>query len=139
MHEIVALQQLVAELGVADAFGALLGCGSGVGFGGANTALYRVLGHHVVYGEVLAYLAQKLQKAKVFEPVVVVHDQRPGGSGGEVQKLLQLCPNAVLVAAQGGFVEQVALGRFAAGVANHAGGAAYQGHRAVPGPLQVYE
>ena len=86
-----------------------------------------------------AHLAQEPQKAEVLEPVVVVDHQRAGGGIIKDQKFLQLCPNAGLIGAQRRLVQQVALGRLAAWVANHARRAAYQRHWAVAGALQVHE
>ena len=108
MKEVVALQQLVAEFGVADAFGS--------GFlVAADAALHRVFGHHIIHGEVLAYVAQKVEKAEALKPVVIVDEHRAGGRVVEFQESFELGADAGLVGAQGGFVEQVALGRFAGG------------------------
>ena len=130
VQEVVALQQLVGELGERHAV---------VGVGG-QALLDRVLGHHVVDGDVLANVAYELQEAVVFHPVVVVdQDGVVGGVAVEVEKLGQLAAYALLVVAQGGLVDEHALLRLHRGVAYHAGGAAYEGDGPVAGALEVLE
>ena len=59
------------------------------------------------------------------------------GPFAEVEQLAQLLFNARNVLLQHFFAQQVAFGALAAGIAHHAGGAAYQRYGPVPRPLQV--
>ena len=86
----------------------------------------------------LAHLAGKVEERKVLHPVVVVHHQgRILILALEVQELGHLCLDALLVVAQRLVVQQVALLRLAAGVANHACGTADQNDGPVAAALQV--
>ena len=99
-----------------------------------------VLGHHVVHGDVLAHLAGEVEEGEVLHPVVVVHH-----FGGirllrlEVEELGHLLFDALLVVAQGFFVEQVTFLALARRVANHACCAAHEDDGLVAAALQVAE
>ena len=128
MQEVVALQQLVGELGERHALLELA----------VEAALDAVLGHHVVHGDALADVACEVEEGEVLHPVVVVDEL--GGIGRiavEVEEARQLLADAGHVVAQRGLVQQVALLALAAGVANHAGGAAQQGDGLVAAALQM--
>ena len=63
-----------------------------------EAALDRLLGHHVVDGEVLADIAQKIEEADRPQPVdVVAHQRGVGRPGGEVEKPLELPANPLRV------------------------------------------
>ena len=127
---VVALQQLVAELGERHAV---------VGIGG-QTFLDRVLGHHVVDGDVLADVADEVEEAVALHPVIVVdQDGVVGRITVKVQELGQLLADALLVVAQGVLIDEHALLRLHRRVANHACGSANQGDGPVSGTLQVLE
>ena len=82
----------------------------------------------------LAHVADEVEKAEVLEPVVVV--DHPGRCGTlKVEEALKLGLLAGEVVLQDLDVEELALGRLAAGVAHHAGGAPDEGDGTVPGPL----
>ena len=122
MEEVVALNQLVGELRETHA--------------AFQSILHAVLGHHVIHRDVLAHVSNEVQKAHAFEPVVVVHHHCCIASF-EVKEPLQLSLLTSEVVGNGVDVEQLAFGCFAAGVANHSGGAADQCDRNVPGALPV--
>ena len=100
VEKVVALQQLVGKLGE----------GESVACGTVEALLDRLLGHHVVDGDVLAHLTGKVQEGEVLHPVVVV-DHEGGVSilRLKVQEFSHLLLDALLVVAQGLVVEQVAL------------------------------
>ncbi len=77
-QEVVGLQQHVAELGERQALLAL------------QPRLDRVLGRHVVDGEVLADVAQELDQVELAQPVGVVEQQRRVGHALEGQEVGEL-------------------------------------------------
>ena len=62
VEEVVALQELVGELGEAEAV-----AGSAV-----EALLDAVLGHHVVYGDVLAHLAGEVEEGEILHPIIII-------------------------------------------------------------------
>ena len=130
MQEVVALEELIGEFGEREAV---------AGFA-VEAALHAVLGHHVVHCDVLSYFSGEVEERIAFHPVIVVHEF--GGIGCvavEVEEAAQLFLDASHVVAQRFFVEQVALGALARGVANHACGTSHQGEGLVAGALEVAE
>ena len=63
IEEVIALQQLIRELRERHT-------NTGVT---AQTLLHRVFGHHIIDGDVLTDVANKIQEGIVFHPIVVVH------------------------------------------------------------------
>ena len=124
-EEVVGLQQHVAELGVGDALVALL-----------EPAPDRLLGDHRVDREVLAHIPQPVEVGDGAGPVGVV-DHLGRVAPLEAQEGGELGADGGKVGEDGGVVEQVALRRAAARVANHAGRAAHHGDGPVPCPLQM--
>ncbi len=114
------LQQHVAELGVADA--------------GLEPAAHHVAGEHPVDREVLADVAEEVDRGQARGPVVVVHHRGPVVAL-ELEERLDLAMHLLDPALDG--VERVerALPRLP-GVTDHAGGTADQDVRRVPGQLQ---
>ena len=106
-EEVVGLEQHVAELGVRDAL-----------IGAFETALDGLLGHHLVDGEVLAHIAQVLERREPAQPVGIVEEQC--AVVVEVEELGQLGTNPLQVALNALEVEQLALVLLAARVADHA-------------------
>ena len=128
IEEVVALQQLIGELGERESV-----AGSTV-----EALLNRLFGHHIVHGDVLTHLTCKVEEGEVFHPVVVVHhDGSVGFFRLEVEELGHLALNALLVVAQRLVVQQVALLAFARRVANHAGGTTHKDDGLVAAALQV--
>ena len=129
MQEVVALNQLVGELGERHAVALAV-----------EAFLHGVFGHHVVDSDALADVADEIEEREFLHPVVVV-DQRGGvrGVGVEVEQFGQLAFDRLLIVTQGLFVEQVALLRFARGVADHARRTAHEGQRTVAAHLEVLE
>ena len=117
-EEVVGLQQHVAELGVRDAV-----------VGTLEAGLDRLLAHHLVDGEVLADVAQVLERGQRTEPVDVVEQQAP--FLGQVEELPELGADALDVGGDGVQGEELTLILFAAWVADHARAAAGQGDGAV--------
>ena len=129
VQEVVALQQLIGELGerhtVALAIEALLN---------------RILGHHIVYGDHLTDVACEIEEGEVLHPVVVIHEQSCVRSVAiEVDQLRELSLDSLLIVAQGCLIEQVALLRLTAGVANHTRSTTYQSNGAVAATLKVLQ
>jgi hypothetical protein len=93
MEEVVGLEQHVAELGVGDA---LVGAG--------QPGLHRVLGHHLVDGEVLPDVPQEVEQGQGLEPVSVVDQEGTGPVVGpgvrEVEEAVELLPDALEVGAE---------------------------------------
>ena len=129
-HEVVTLEQLVGELGERHAHVRI----------GAEAFLDGVFGHHIVHGDVLADVSDEVEEGVILHPVVVV-DQLGGVGrvGVKVEELGQLTLDALLVVSEGGFVEEVAFGRFHRGVTDHAGGAANKGDGPMSSALEVTE
>ena len=128
--EVVALEQLVGELSEGHALASL----------SAESLLDRILGHHIIDGDELAYLAGEVEESPVLHPVVVV-DQN-GGVGSlalKVNEPGELGLDALLVVTEGILVEKIALLRLHRGVADHAGSSSDKGDRAVAGVLEVLE
>ncbi len=124
------MEQLVGEFGKRQAVAGLA----------VETLLHRVLGHHVVDGDVLADFAGEVEECPAFHPVVVVDKLGCVGSiAVKVEKFRQLCLHPFDIVVEGIFGKEVALGRFARGVTNHAGGATDKGHRLVAAALEVAE
>ena len=124
VEEIVALQELVSKLGERQS----------VASRSVQSLLHALLRHHVVDGDVLAYLTCEVKESEVLHPVVVVHHfsvgsgplygprggfvtldirvplgGRKGGLGPKVQELGHLSLDALLIVAQCLVVEQIAL------------------------------
>ena len=128
VQEVVALQQLVSELRK----------GKTVAGFAVQTLLDRVLSHHIIYGDVLAYFAGKIEKSKIFHPIVVVHQLCTVGSVRvKIQELAQLFLHARHVALQGFFSKQITFCRLAGRVANHTRSTAYQRQRLMAATLEV--
>ncbi len=116
VEKIVGLEQRVGKLGEADAR---------LGF---HPRLHAVLGHHGVDGKMLADVAQEIEHADRAHPVGVVEEEglifQPGS---EVEQLPELVLDALDIGLENIGREEIALGRLAARVADHAGGAARDG------------
>ena len=120
-QEVIGLQQHVTELGVADAL-----------IGALEAGLDRLLGHHLVDREVLAHVAEVLERGELAQPVCVVEQQ----GTVEVEELAQLGPDAFEVPLDGLQVEQLALVLLAPRVADHARAASRERDRRVAGVLE---
>src|SRR5690606_20886118 len=125
VQEVVGLQQLVAELGVADAAVAL------------HAGLHGGLGDHAADRQRCSDVAEKIEEADRRDPVGVVHEA--GGVGGdlEVEQAGQLRLDAGDVVGELFAGEEIALGGAAGGIADHAGGAAGEGDDVVAGELEA--
>ena len=129
VQEVVALQQLIGELGerhtVALAIEALLD---------------RILGHHIVYGDHLTDVACEIEEGEVLHPIVVIYEQ---GSvrrvAVEVDQLRELSLDSLLIVAQRCLVEQVTLLRLTARVADHTRSTAHQCDRTVAATLKMFQ
>ncbi len=125
---VIALQELVGKLCEGQSRIALC----------TQTFLHGVLGHHVVYGDVLTDVADESEERIVLHPVVVVHEF--GGVGRiavEVEELGQLLTDAVLIVSQRLLVQEYTLGRLHRGVAYHPCGSSYESDGAMAGALEV--
>ena len=128
--KVIALHELVAEFREGHALGGVTG----------QALFHAVLGHHVIDGDVLAYVADKVDEAVVLHPVVVVHQfGLVGGVGLKVQETGELGLDAGHVVVEGFLVQEVPFGRFHGRVSNHAGGPAHQGVRLVAAALEMLE
>ncbi len=122
-HKIVGLQQHVTELGVTDPRFTV------------QAAANRVFGHHHVDRKMLAHIPEKFQVADFLHPFQVVGHDRPVFPV-TIQHLTDLGLDAgnILFQLSGG--QQISLGTFSRGIANHSGGATDQGNDAVSGALE---
>ena len=128
--EVVALHELVAELGEGHAFGRVA----------LEALLHGILRHHVVHGDMLADVADEIDEGIVLHPVVVVHEfGLVGGVGVEVQETGELLLQAGDVMVEGLLVQEVALGRLHGRVADHAGGPAHEGEGLVSAALEMLQ
>ena len=122
LQEVRRLEEHVAELGVAQP--------------GLEPVGDRILGQHVRDREVLADRAQEVEQLERTEPGMVVGD--PGaGRAVEVEEALELGPDPGGIGHDHLAGQQVALGRGARRVADHARPAAHQGHRPAAVALEV--
>ena len=122
LHVVVGLQQHVAELGVGDALA-------------LEPAPDRVAVEHHVDREVLADVAEELDRRQLARPGQVVLDDRAGRRIVEVDEALELTADPVGPVGDGVGGVQGALAGVAR-VADHAGGAAGQHDRPMPGLLK---
>ena len=126
-RKVVTLQQAVRELGVRNAL-----------LVAVDALLYRFLLDHGVDREVLADVTQEIERTHRTKPVEVVgHDGRVGAV--EVEKGGHLPANLVDPAGDDVGRVELAFGCLEAGVADHAGGAANQRDRCMPGLLETLE
>ena len=126
--EVIALQQLVGELGEREAVTSFA----------IETLLNAVFGHHVVDGDVLTYVAGESQEGEILHPIVVVDQFGAVGSIAlEVEEVRQLSLDASNVMCERLLIEQVALLALAAGVTDHASGATDEGEGLVTAALKV--
>ena len=88
IEEIVALKQLISELGERKSVVSLA----------VQALLYAVFSHHVVDGDVLAHLSCKVKKGELLHPIVVI-DQLGlvGFAAIEVKKLCNLPLDGLLI------------------------------------------
>ena len=128
MQEVVALQQLISEFCERKTV---------AGFT-VQTLLHRILSHHIVYGDMLAYFTGKIKETEVLHPIVVVYQLRTvRGIRIKIQKLAQLLLHACHIALQCFFSEQIAFRRLTGRVANHTRSTAYQCQRLMAATLEV--
>ena len=128
--EVVTLKELVGELCEGKAVACLT----------IETLLNGFLCHHVVDGDVLADVPDKVEELEVLHPVVVVHQFCAVGCiAVEIKEMRELLFDASDIVAQGLLVEQVALGALARRVANHACGTANKGEGLVAATLKMAE
>ena len=130
VEEIVALQQLVGKFGERHTV---------VGIS-REAFFHRVFRHHIVDGDVLAHIADKLEETVVFHPIVVV--DQDGGIGRiavEIEEFFQLLAQAFLIVAQRMFIDKHTLLALHRRVANHTGGTANECDGAVSGTLKVLQ
>ena len=102
VHIVVSLQQLVRELRERHADRRFA----------AQTFFNGFLSHHIVNGNMLTDIADKVQERIILHPVVVVYQLRSIRRVRiEIQKLSQLLLNAILVMTKRRFIEQVTFSR----------------------------
>ena len=92
---------------------------------------------HRVDGDVLADVSQEVEEAHLAGPVPVVDQRAARCAAGQVDDAGDLGLDGGHVVGERLLVEEVALLGAAAGVADHAGGAADQGHGPVAGLLEA--
>ena len=105
-HEVVALQQHVAELGERET--------------ALKPRLYALLREHVADGEVLPCVAKEIDQPKVAEPAEVIQQQR-AALPREVDEISELRTDRGAVVVQRRSIQKIPFGRSARGVADHAG------------------
>ena len=128
---VVALQELVGELGERHALGTILA---------RETTLYRILRHHIVDGDELADVANEVKEREVLHPVVVVDELGVVGSIAlEVEELGQLLADAFLVVTKHRLIDEHALLRLARRIANHTRGTTNQRIRLMTTTLEMPE
>ena len=128
VHEIVALEELIGELGERHTLRELA----------VETLLDGVLRHHIVDGDEFADVAREIKEGVVLHPVVVI-DQlgSVGFIGIEIQEVLQLLADTLHVMAEGLLGQEVTLGRLAGRVTDHTRCAAQESDGFMAAGLQV--
>ena len=71
-QKIIGLEELIAELGERKA--------------GFEAFLDRVLGHHIIHSDMLAYIADEIKEKIILHPVVVVDNFRAIGGIVEIEE-----------------------------------------------------
>ena len=128
IHKIVALQKLVGKLGERHPHIRI----------GTQAFLYRILRHHVIDRDMLADVANKIQKCIVLHPVVIVHELgRIRSVGIEIEEFGQLFLDTFLIVPERFLVEQVSLGRFHRGIADHPRRTTHQRNRTMSRALEM--
>src|SRR5690606_34602288 len=82
-------------------------------------------------------VTDEIQKTKIPEPVIVVHEFRRICSGREIEEALHLRFHTFDIMKQHIFGKQIALCTFSGWITNHSGSAADQGNRAVATLLKM--
>ena len=130
VEEVVALQELIGELGEGKAVAGLA----------VEALLHAVLSHHIVDRDMLADIAHEVEEAVVLHPVVVVHHLGLVGlCAVKVEEFGHLLLDALLIVIERVGVKQVALLALARRVADHAGSPAHEEEGLVAAALQVAE
>ena len=130
VEEVVALEELISELRERQS----------VARRTVEALLHAILGHHIVDGDVLAYVAHEVEELIVLHPVVVVDQLRfVRLVAVEVEELADLLLDRLLVVVERVAVEEVALQALARRVANHTRGTTYEEEGLVAAALQVTE
>ena len=124
LQEVVGLQDLVAELGVADP-------------PGLQPGLDRFPAEHLVDREVLADVAEELQRRQRPGPVQVADHQRTGRPGAEVQEPGHLAADPLHPLGDRLARVEYPLGRLPAGIPDQPGRPADQRDRPVAGQLEA--
>ncbi len=115
--KIERLKQHVTELGVADA-----------GFPILHASAHTFFGNHLVDREMFADLAQKIEISQRLSPRDIIQQPCRIGLRAEVEEFLELRFNPRHIGCQHFSREQLPLLRFAARIANRAGGPAGEGN-----------
>jgi len=96
MQEIGSLNQLISKLGKRHSGAAVR----------IQAFFYRIFRHHIIYSDVLANVANKIQEAEIFHPVVIIHHfSSIRGVRFEVEEPSELLFNAFLIVAERWFVQ----------------------------------
>ena len=128
MEEVVALEELIAELCETQTIASFT----------VQTFLNAILRHHVVHGDVLTDIANKVEEGITLHPIVVVDEFGTVGSVGlKVEKARELLLDATDVVRQSLLIEQIALLTLTGGVANHTRSTANKRERLMTTILQV--
>ena len=130
VQEVIPLQQLVRKLGERHTVLRVA----------AKALLHRILCHHIVDGNVLAYVADEIKETIVLHPVIVVDkDGVVGRIAVKVEELGKLPLYAFLIVAQCRLVDENAFLRFHRRVAYHARGTTHKCNGTVARPLQMLQ
>src|SRR5215470_12079633 len=123
--EIVRLQEQVAEFGVGNSLIALA------------APLHRLLGQHVIDGEILADIAHEFDRTQLRQPLGIVDEASRRGRVIEIQKPRELTTNPCDVLFDLLHGEKRTLGRFPAWIADHPSATADNRDRRMTKPLQT--
>jgi hypothetical protein len=121
-HEVVGLQQHVAELGVGNSL-----------FRALKSGLDRLLGHHLVHREVLADVAQEVQHGHLAQPQAVVEEK----GVRQIEELGELRTDALQMLAEHLFGEHGPLVQLPSGIPDHPGPTAGQRNGPVSSQLEA--
>ena len=105
-----------------------------------ETFFHGILGHHIVDGNVLADVADKLQKTELAHPLVVIDENSAVGLiRVKLEEFAQLFFYTSLIVLQRLFIQQITFLRLSGGVADHASGTAQQRDGAMAAALEMRE
>ena len=125
--EVVGLEDLIAEFGVTDPTVS------------ADPRFYRILREHRVDGKMLSDVAEEIEEAEWGGPICIINELGGVRRRFEIEEPRELLLNTVHIVSELLAREQIALGGFPGGIADHTSCPASEGEGMVPRELKTAE